>query len=51
MIIVVELLPFKNPGCVVGLSLITIKSAFYTSENKINCQGKMSFCEGNVREF
>ena len=39
-----------NPGCVVGLPLITIKSAFFTSENKINCQGK-TFCQGIVRNF
>ena len=52
MSVTLELLPFGNPGYVVGLPLITIKSVFFfTLKNIINCQGKMIFCQGNVREF
>ena len=36
---------------VVGLPLITIKRVLLTLKNKINYQGKMLFCQGNVREF
>ena len=49
--VTLELLPFGNPGYVVGLPLITIKSVFFTLKNIINCQGKMIFCQVNVREF
>ena len=52
MSVTLELLPFGNPGYVVGLPLITIKSVFFfTLKNIINCQGKMIFCQGNVREM
>ena len=47
---------FKNDGCGGGgrgeLSLITVKSCFFHRlKNKTNCQGKLLFCQGNVREF
>ena len=51
LIITVELLPFKNPGYVVGLPFITIKCVFLTLKNKINCQGKMLIRQGNVMEM
>ena len=49
----VKLLPFKNPGFVGELLLITVKSFFYRMKNKRNSQGILNGlkCGNPVRVF
>ena len=52
LIINIKLLPFKNPGCVGELPLITVKKLFFHKlKNKRNYQEKLFFSQGNVMEM
>ena len=42
---------FKNDGYMGELLLTTVKFVFHRLKNKINCHGKLLFCQGTVMEM